>query len=418
MELIENQTFDQERALYGSRGLQVRNCNFDGPADGESAFKECQDIRVSDCFFNLRYPFWHDTGLTVENCELTPLCRAALWYTGDVTIRNSKLHGIKALRECGNVTMENCGVESAEFGWFTRGISMTDCHVQGEYFMLRSHDLDFRNVTLKGKYSFQYIENSLFENCHFDTKDAFWHAKNVTVRNSYIKGEYLAWYCENVTFENCVISGTQPLCYCKGLKLVNCRMENADLCFEKSQVEATVTNEVLSIKNPLSGYIVVPGAELIYDDIGAKGIVVFSGQPDEKKATAILESQGYTCVLCRGSDVRATTLRGVKPLVRWLESGINFANFSAADKVVGKATAYLYQLLGVKSVYAQVMSQSALEVLSRAGIAASYDQLVPNIINRKGDGICPFEAAVLELHSPEAAKTAIFAKMQEMGITL
>lgn len=271
---IENQIFDQERALYGSRDVAVAGCRFDGPADGESALKECRNIRTSDCYFNLRYPFWHDSGLTMERCELTPNCRAALWYSDDVTIRDSKLHGIKALRECGNVKMADCDVESAEFGWFTRGIAMENCAVRGEYFMLRSNDLRFTNVTLKGKYSFQYIENSVFDGCDFDTKDAFWHAKNVVVRNSRVKGEYLAWYCEDVTFENCVISGTQPLCYCKGLKLINCRMDNADLCFEKSQVQATLTAPVISIKNPASGHITVPAVEeLIFDDPDARGTV-------------------------------------------------------------------------------------------------------------------------------------------------
>lgn len=111
-----------------------------------------------------------------------------------------------------------------------------------------------------------------------------------------------------------------------------------------------------------------------------------------------------------------TALRGVKPLVSWLESGKDFSGFSAADKVVGKATAYLYQLLGVKNVYAQVMSRSALAVLEQGGIGASYQKLVPNIINRKGDGICPFEEAVLDIHNPEEAKKAIDKKMEEMGI--
>lgn len=275
MTKIHNQVFDQERALYGSAGLEVRNCRFDGPADGESPLKECRDVRMADCYFNLRYPFWHDDGVVIENCEMTENCRAAVWYSDNVTIQNTKLHGIKALRECGKVKMSGCDVESAEFGWFTRGIEMENCAAKGEYFMLRSLDLRFQNVSLKGKYSFQYIENSVFDGCDFDTKDAFWHAKNVVVRNSRLKGEYLAWYCENVTFENCVISGTQPLCYCKNLKLINCRMENADLCFEKSQVEATLTAPVISIKNPLSGKITVPGVEeLIFDDPNAKGEVI------------------------------------------------------------------------------------------------------------------------------------------------
>ena len=133
--------------------------------------------------------------------------------------------------------------------------------------MMRSENLNFKKVTLNGKYSFQYITDSVFENCVFNTKDAFWHAKNVTVKNSVVKGEYLAWYAEDITFENCQIIGTQPLCYCKNLRLIDCEMHSADLGFEKSTVEAVITTPVISIKNPLSGYIRVPSVgEIIMDN--------------------------------------------------------------------------------------------------------------------------------------------------------
>ena len=52
--LIHNEKFDEERALYGISDTMVQNCNFDGPADGESAFKECTNIEVEGCCFNLR----------------------------------------------------------------------------------------------------------------------------------------------------------------------------------------------------------------------------------------------------------------------------------------------------------------------------------------------------------------------------
>lgn len=273
--LITGERFDEERALYGSRNVRVRDCAFDGPADGESAFKESRDITVEDCYFNLRYPFWHDVNLRVSGSELTELCRAALWYTADAEIAHTKLHGIKALRECSRIRMKDCDIISPEFGWFVHQVEMEDCAVQGEYFMLRSDGLDFKNVRLKGKYSFQYIENSVLENCVLDTKDAFWHAKNVVIRNSVVKGEYLAWYCENVTFDHCKISGTQPLCYCKGLKLIDCELTEADLCFEKSDVDAVLTTPVVSIKNPHSGRIAVPSVgELIRDDPDSYGEVV------------------------------------------------------------------------------------------------------------------------------------------------
>ncbi len=273
-ELIQNQTFDEERALYGRKNLTVQNCRFDGPADGESAFKETSGITAIDNFYNLRYPFWHNTNLIINGGEMTDKCRAALWYDDGVKITSLKMHGIKALRECSNVSIENSDIISPEFGWSTRGLVMKNSTAESEYFMMRSDRLDFSGVTFKGKYSFQYITDSVFENCNFDTKDAFWHAKNVTVKNCVVKGEYLAWYCENVTFDHCTIIGTQPLCYCKGLKLIDCQMIDTDLAFEKSEVQATITTPVVSIKNPASGCISAPSVgQIIRDDENAKGCV-------------------------------------------------------------------------------------------------------------------------------------------------
>lgn len=272
---IINQTFDEERALYGSHGITLENCGFDGPADGESALKESSDVAVKNCFCNLRYPFWHDSGLDIDNCEMTGLCRAAIWYSDNIKIRDSRLHGIKALRECSGVYIENCSIISPEFGWSVNGITMVDSTAESEYFMMRSSGITFRNVRFKGKYSFQYIENALFENCIFDTKDAFWHGKNITVRNCVVNGEYLAWYSKDLTLENCVITGTQPFCYCRGLRLINCEMKGADLSFEKSEVEADITTPVISIKNPLSGNIYVPAVEeIIMTDSAAKGNII------------------------------------------------------------------------------------------------------------------------------------------------
>ena len=135
-------------------------------------------------------------------------------------------------------------------------------------------------------------------------------------------------------------------------------------------------------------------------------------------AKEVLIAGGYTCVLTDGRTVFTSTDRGVKPLVRFLESGEVPAGLSAADKVVGRATAYLYVLLRVREVYAQIISRSAAEVLRKYGIGVACEKTVPNIINRKGDGICPFEAAVMDISSPDLAYTAIRGKMAEMNITL
>lgn len=277
MRIIKNSKFEEERALYGSKGLNLINCSFDGDLDGESALKESSDITAEECFFNLRYPFWHGDKLIIDKCEMTQLCRAALWYSNDIAVKDSKLHGIKALRECKNVDISDSSIKSAEFGWFSKNVKIQNTDASGEYFMFKGEGIYMNKVSFAGKYSFQYIKNAVFEDCVIDTKDAFWHACDVVVKNSVIKGEYLAWYSENVTFENCTICGTQPLCCCKGLKLINCEMYDADLAFELSEVEATLTTPIISIKNPIKGRISLPAVNEIINDVKEASCIISVG---------------------------------------------------------------------------------------------------------------------------------------------
>ncbi len=130
---------------------------------------------------------------------------------------------------------------------------------------------------------------------------------------------------------------------------------------------------------------------------------------DLQHAVAILEAEGCTCVLCKGDKVYTSHRRGVAPLMEWLEAGLNLTDFCAADKVVGKATAFLYCLLKVRRVYAGVLSQAAAKVLEAAGIPCRYGTLVPAIQNRAGDGLCPMELATREITDPADAPAAIQA---------
>lgn len=252
---LQHQTFPQERALYAARDLRLSQCTFEGAEDGESALKEAARIDATHCHFALRYPLWHGTDIRLHECTLAPTCRAALWYAHKVDIEHSRLHGIKALRECQQVSLRNCSVLSEEFGWKSRALSFEHTSVEGEYLFLDSQEITFRNSSLTGKYSFQYVQNACIEHSTLNTKDAFWHSRNVTVRDSILRGEYLGWYSENLTLERCHIVGTQPLCYARGLTLRNCTTENCDLAFEYSEVHASIQGHILSVKNPRSGSI-------------------------------------------------------------------------------------------------------------------------------------------------------------------
>ncbi len=135
-----------------------------------------------------------------------------------------------------------------------------------------------------------------------------------------------------------------------------------------------------------------------------------------EKAKQLLAQLGCTCVLYRDGEMVTSDRRGVAPLLDFLDSGRDFSGFYAADKVVGKATAFLYCLLGVRGVYAPVMSIPAVRVLEEHGVNASCDRLVEGIRNRTDTGPCPMEAATGEIEDAATALAAIrqtLAKLQQ-----
>ena len=266
MEIIENKTFDEERALYNLKDGLVKNCTFAGPKDGESVLKESRNIKVIDSKFSLRYPLWHVQKYELISSELDENTRAPIWYSNDGIIDKCNIKGVKLLRECNNTKILNSDIDSREFGWKCNDIQLNNSNIVSEYIFLDSKNVKLDNVKFTGKYSFQYMENVEISNCILDTKDAFWHSKNVTVRDSIIKGEYLAWFSDGLTLINCKIIGTQPLCYCKNLKLINCTMEDTDLSFEYSDVDAQINGYVESIKNPKSGKIIVDSVGKIINE--------------------------------------------------------------------------------------------------------------------------------------------------------
>ena len=135
---------------------------------------------------------------------------------------------------------------------------------------------------------------------------------------------------------------------------------------------------------------------------------------DIEKAKTLLKEGNHACVLCLDDMTFTSDANGIKPLNWWLRDGCRFEGFSAADRVVGKAAAYLYVLLGVKEVYAEVLSETAVPVLERYGIAYSFGKKVKYIVNRTGDDLCPMEKIALKHEEPEKAYEALKEKIAEL----
>lgn len=129
-----------------------------------------------------------------------------------------------------------------------------------------------------------------------------------------------------------------------------------------------------------------------------------------------LKERGYTCVIITDSTLYASNKRGVAPLLDYLEKSDPQSDAVAADKVVGKAAAFLYVLLGVKAVYAGLLSRHAQAVFERYGIYFEAECVVDAIRNRTDTGFCPMESAVMDIEEPKVAYDAIRIKLKELSL--
>ena len=266
-QVISNKFFEGERPLFAANDVRIEHVKF---YPGESALKECANVEAYKSEFMCKYPFWHNDNALIEECIFTIYSRAAIWYSKNIRMINSRVDAPKMFREIDGLYIENVKMPNAEETmWNCRDMKLRNVEARcGDYIFMNGVNIDIDDFYLQGNYSFQDAKNVVIRNSCLNSKDAFWKTENVTVYDSEINGEYLGWYSKNLRLINCKISGTQPLCYCTDLVMENCTMsEDADLCFEYSTLEAVVNSKITSVKNPAGGFIVADSiGEIIIDE--------------------------------------------------------------------------------------------------------------------------------------------------------
>ena len=273
MKTIRDTEFGGERPLFAERNLRLENVTIHA---GESALKCCTDIEADHCTFEGKYPFWHTDGFRISHCLFTPGARAALWYSRNVRMTDTQVDAPKMFREMDGITLRNVEIsDGQETLWHCSNVDLKDVTIHKcDYLFMHSNHIRISDYRQEGNYSFQYCSDVEIRNAKIDSKDAFWGTENVTIYDSELNGEYLGWHSRRLRLVRCKISGTQPLCYCRDLVMEDCEMApDCDLAFEDSEVEATITSPVTSIKNPMKGHISAPKVEDIIIDKNNKAIV-------------------------------------------------------------------------------------------------------------------------------------------------
>ena len=135
-------------------------------------------------------------------------------------------------------------------------------------------------------------------------------------------------------------------------------------------------------------------------------------EKDFQKAKEEFNTGKYTLVICKDEDIIKSDITGIRPLMNLIDTKKDYKDYSAADKIVGRAAAFLYSLLHIKNLYGEVMSKGAIEILKNAGIYYEYKTLTDFIENRTKTGICPMDEAVQNIDNPIDACEAIRNKMK------
>ena len=251
--LIVQQLFTGERSLFGARDTEIEYSTF---SDGESPLKESHNIKLYNCLFRWKYPLWYSSDIEMSECTLFDNARAGIWYTDNISIKNTTIEAPKTFRRSSGISLEHVTIpNAAETLWNCRNIKMNNVVVRGDYFAMNSQEISASDFDLTGNYSFDGCADVEISNAKIISKDCFWNCENVTVRDSFISGEYVGWNAKNVTFENCTIESLQGLCYMDGVVLKGCRLVNTNLAFEYSVVDAEIKGSIDSVFNPSAGYI-------------------------------------------------------------------------------------------------------------------------------------------------------------------
>lgn len=136
--------------------------------------------------------------------------------------------------------------------------------------------------------------------------------------------------------------------------------------------------------------------------------------PDLEKAKSILDTKKATCVLVRDSVLFISAEKGLTPLLDWANSGNNYVGFMIADKIVGRAAALIDISLGVRGVYAEIISEPAQKLLKDNNILVFGENVVPEILNADMSDVYPVDKAVKNIENAAYAFEPIERAVAEM----
>ena len=130
----------------------------------------------------------------------------------------------------------------------------------------------------------------------------------------------------------------------------------------------------------------------------------------------IVQNKAGCVIIKNGKIIHDGSGRGISPILTiYRQHPEKMKNSIVVDKVIGKAAAMVAICGGVSRVHAELICDSAVDVLEKHNIPVTYTLRVKNILNRRRNGLCPMEQVVLNIDDPQTAVTALEEAVRKMN---
>ncbi len=106
----------------------------------------------------------------------------------------------------------------------------------------------------------------------------------------------------------------------------------------------------------------------------------------------------WSFVLVKGNKIifRSKADR-LKPLIACIKKHRNEMRGGIVfDKIIGRAAAILLSYAKVKEIWTPTLSRGGKSILQKSGIKVNFGREVENIMNQKGNDLCPMEKLSLK----------------------
>lgn len=144
---------------------------------------------------------------------------------------------------------------------------------------------------------------------------------------------------------------------------------------------------------------------MMRSNYGADQVMRSTTVDDLSLAKEALLKGGLTLVVAKsGKLLFKSKSHGVSDLLTMIDHlGRLTEGASLADSVVGRAAALLCVYSKIIAIYGSRMSEGAALILKAGDLRYEFGTLVPKILNRQKNDICPFDRAVSGIEEPSAA---------------